>query len=199
MEDQDQVKYYRLRAKEYRERYEGMRTLEWQTLLQTYAGYGAIAVAFQQGHSYLGAYDWWVRCGAMVVTMLFFVKMQYLHYRIEERLITFQSNYVRYTKQELVGKDECEEQGWGTSKLGHQFFWTYDTQMFLSTLAALTMLIYQGVPATPKDWTAWRWLKILFEAGVVVAFVRALMTMRNRRGELQSLLDNFRQLQKGPK
>ena len=80
----DQAKYYEYRIKEYGERYESMRTLEWQTLLQTYAGYGAIAVAYQKAVERCQS-AWLFQCLAMLATLVFAFAMQYLHYRIQER------------------------------------------------------------------------------------------------------------------
>src|SRR5271165_2259298 len=42
----DKIHIYKLRADDWRSRYEGMRDLEWKVLIQVYAGYAAIAVSF---------------------------------------------------------------------------------------------------------------------------------------------------------
>jgi len=117
-----ELEYYRSRAKEFRDRYESMRDLEWKTLLQTYTGYAAIAVAFQQADLRFNQYQWWVRFFAMVLTLVFFDRMHYLHYRIEERLITFDETYDHYISK-TVEKGRNEDNDWGTSKLGHLYFW----------------------------------------------------------------------------
>jgi hypothetical protein len=174
-----------------------MRDLEWKTLLQTYAGYGAIAVAFQNAMPSLIEYGWWVRLAFMVVTLCFFIKMHYLHFRIQERLITFDENYFLYINKVLGGRDEHEERGWGLSKLGHQYFWTYDTQTFLGTLTGLAMLVYQGILRQQGDWGRAVPLKIILELVVFGGFLRACLQMRRRRLELIGLLDYFRKLRQG--
>ncbi|MGA3025157.1 MAG: hypothetical protein ABSF98_10325 [Bryobacteraceae bacterium] len=172
------LEYCRSRAKEHRERYEGMRTLEWQTLLQTYAGYAAIAVAFQNAdgrfHDAL-----WFRCAAMWVTLVFAAAMHYLHYRIEERLITFNENYEFYVNQTRGQKGED-----GANNLGHPYFWTYDTQMLLGTLTAVGMLVYEGFPAPPAACAGGWWCQLI---AVLVAWVAAIGTWFRGRAHLDRL------------
>jgi hypothetical protein len=44
--NRDKIEAYKIGADEFRERYEGMRDLEWKLLLQVYAGYAAIATVY---------------------------------------------------------------------------------------------------------------------------------------------------------
>jgi len=44
------IDLFKLRAAEYRERYESMRNLEWKVLFQTYAGYAGIAAGVAHIH-----------------------------------------------------------------------------------------------------------------------------------------------------
>ena len=42
-----QVELYKLRAEEYRDRYQDARSVEWNTLFQVYAAYAGLAIAFK--------------------------------------------------------------------------------------------------------------------------------------------------------
>ncbi len=178
--------YFESRAKEYRERYESMRTLEWQTLLQTYAGYAAIGVAFQKADDRF--HDAWVfRCIAVGATLVFTAAMHYLHYRIEERLITFNENH-RYYVNELRWQSfrgQWEDKCPGTSNLGHRYFWTYATQMLVGTLTATAMLAYESFPATPVHGDAGWWPQ---SAVVIFTLLVALLMWIVERKRLGRLL-----------
>lgn len=148
------LEYFRLRAAEYRERYENMRDLEWKMLLQTYGGYAAIVITFQKlldlkpsNSALLELLPY----GAMVATVAFCMAMHYIYYRIEERLIIFDKNYEYYARKqsELINhRDDAP----GKKDLGHQFLWTYDTQMIIGTLAASALLFYEGFQRAPLAW-----------------------------------------------
>jgi hypothetical protein len=156
--------YFESRAKEYRERYESMRTLEWQTLLQTYAGFAAIAVAFQKADERFQD-AWEFRYAAMWGTLVFAAAMQYMHYRIQERLITFNEDYDYYVRQM---RGQKEDQCTGTSALGHPYFWTYDTQMIVVALTTLGMLAYEAWPAISYD-------RVIYERTQLIAIAIALV------------------------
>lgn len=167
------LEYSRSRAKEYRERYEGMRTLEWQTLLQTYAGYAAIAVAFQSADGrFHDAASF--RYAAMWATLVFAAAMQYLLYRIQERLITFDQKYELYVNQTRGPKaHEIPDH------LGHLYFWTYDTQMILGTLTAAGLVVYEWFPAPPAG--VGRWYQLIT---VGVAMAAAIVAWSAKRVSL---------------
>jgi len=207
----DASKYYESRAKEFRERYESMRKLEWQTLLQTYAGYGAIAVAFQKvkDDMRLIGHKPWVSILAMAATLIFATVMHYLYYRIEERLIRFNVNADYYVKkissqakeQPLVifymnayyyaykmgAQVEHEVESLGTENLGHRFFWTYDMQMVVSTLTVMLLLLYEGYSSAPSAWI-----------GItIVLFLGAILLWVAGRRKLDWLLKNLENSAKG--
>ena len=179
------------RAKEYRERYEGMRSLEWQTLVQTYAGYAAIGVAFQKASASFTDCNssWVVRCFAITATLIFLVAMYYLHYRIEERLIVFDETYEFYM-QELHGQPESQHSG--THNLGHQYFWTYDTQMILSSITALGILAYERfLPAPACNAGSSPWV-IVMTTALSIGYLAAIATWIYGRIKLRGLLTELR-------
>ena len=190
--------FHQSRAKEYRERYEGMRNLEWQTLVQTYAGYAAIAVAFHKASErFIDCHSAWpVRSVAMTATLIFFAAMCYLHYRIEERLITFDETYEFYVKK-LHGQGEDPDPGPGTRNLGHQFFWTYDTQMILSTFTALGILAYERFSPVPvacnARWSPWL---IVTMTALSLGFLGAIAIWVCGRMRLRGLLSDLRPARK---
>ena len=139
--------YYAKRAEEFRLRYEAMRTLEWQTLIQTYTGYGAIIVAFQKASERFEALHTVSPFTSLAAfaTLGFAIAMHYLHYRIEERLITFNENHQYYARKMHQGS--IVEDAPGTRILGHPYFWTYDIQMAISAFTVLGMMVYECIPA----------------------------------------------------
>lgn len=115
---------HKWRADEYRSRYEGLRTLEWNTILQMYAGYAAIAVAFNYVHGLPEFHGYrplaWL---AITGTLIFYLASRYLSYRIQERLVRFdqtQDNYAEKVSKEL----HIEPPKPGGSSLHHQYYWT---------------------------------------------------------------------------
>jgi hypothetical protein len=136
------IDLFKLRAAEYRERYESMRNLEWKVLFQIYAGYAAIAAAV----SHLHALKWEVPRREMVGTLVFFFATQYLYVCIQERLINFnatQENWMKHIYR-LLGADSALDPGPGTEKLWHKYFWTYDIQLFLASLTTAALLSYEA-------------------------------------------------------
>jgi phosphatidylglycerophosphate synthase len=145
-ESSDKIDFYKLCREEYRDRYESMRSLEWKVLFQAYAGYAAIAVAFSHlkpWHANSPLYF-----VAMLVTLFFFVATQYLCFRIQERLVAFGITYKNYTdvlSNLMKGSDKEPPPGPGTSRLGHSFFWTYETQLCLAFLTFTGLLGYEAI------------------------------------------------------
>ncbi|HEY6250150.1 MAG TPA: hypothetical protein VI685_09315, partial [Candidatus Angelobacter sp.] len=122
-----QVEACKLRAEEYRVRYEALRTLEWNTILQIYAGYTAISLAFnyvyvQPSARFHGSYS--VALLAIIATCVFYFAGRYLSYRIQERLIRFNETQENYM-HELSTALRVSPPKPGTGSLGHQYFWTY--------------------------------------------------------------------------
>ena len=142
---------YKLRATEYRERYESMRNLEWKVLFQTYAGYAGIVAAVAHIHGL----QWYVPRRMMIGTFIFFIATQYLSMRIQERLINFDATYESWIKQIclLVGVDANFDPGPGIQKLWHKYTWTYHTQLLLACLTSMGLLSYEaGLPhEKPRD------------------------------------------------
>jgi hypothetical protein len=145
------IDLYKLRAAEYRERYESMRDLEWKVLFQTYAGYAGIAAAVAHIHGL----QWYVPRRMMIGTFIFFLATQYLSIHIQERLINFDATYESWIKQlyPLVGIDPKFDPGPGTKNLWHKYTWTYHTQLLLACLTSMGLLSYEaGLPhEKPRD------------------------------------------------
>jgi len=178
--------YFESRAKEYRERYESMRTLEWQTLLQTYAGFAAVAVAFQKADERFQD-AWEFRYAAMWGTLVFAAAMQYMHYRIQERLITFNEDYDYYVRQM---RGQKEDQCTGTSALGHPYFWTYDTQMIVVALTTLGMLAYEAWPAISYDRVIYERTQLIAIAIALVGAILIWFAGRSRLKRLRKTLED---------
>jgi hypothetical protein len=143
VENNPRIDLYKLRAAEYRDRYESMRSLEWKVLFQAYVGYAAIATVFWHCHKIL---DWQVSRMAMTVTCVFFLATQYLCFRIQERLISFNVTYENYMKElyGLAGIDLNFDPGPGTNNLSHKYFWTYDIQLLLAGITSGGLLWFEN-------------------------------------------------------
>jgi hypothetical protein len=141
-EIQNKVDLYKLRAAEYRERYEKMRDLEWKVLFQTYAGYAGIAAACWHIHGL----QWEMPHRVMIGTFIFFLATQYLSLHIQVRLLNFDATYERWMEQicPLAGVDSNFDPGPGTKKLWHKYTWTYHTQLFLASLTSVSLLLYEA-------------------------------------------------------
>lgn len=138
------VENCKLRAEEYRVRYEGLRTLEWNTILQIYTGYAAIALVFNYLTDGPGRFQdsllfAWV---AIFVTCGFYIASRYLSYRIQERLVRFGETLENYMKH-LDTVLHTPSPNPGTAALGHQYYWTYDTQFILNTTTFVSLLAFE--------------------------------------------------------
>jgi hypothetical protein len=158
---------YKFRAAEYLARYESMRSVEWRVLFQTYGGYAAIAIVsvhihgkFQ--HGWLGSFL------IMAMTVAFFIATQYLYARIQERLINFNETYEAYANAMHWVPSFVEELGPSTAALGHQYYWTYTTQLLLSIFIVTGFLVYQAASLFQAD------LKC---AGIVCGFLFFAVTL----------------------
>jgi hypothetical protein len=138
LQNDPKIEFYKMRAVEFRARYESMRSLEWKMLIQAYGGYSAIAIGFSKIIR-----PNWLSVFAIVATFLFFLATQYISFRIQERLIKFNEIYeylvekVESSLQVDMKVDPTQE------KYGHEYFWTYDTQLFLGFLTAVGLLWYE--------------------------------------------------------
>jgi preprotein translocase subunit SecG len=133
----DRIELYKLRLEESRYRYESMRNLEWRVLFQTYAGYAAITVAF----SHTGT-DRFLGRLAAIAMVIFFAATNYLYFRIQERMKSFGEAHTKNMKMIDKLLDEDGPLIAHIAPLGHKFFWTYDTQLVLSTCTLLSLQIY---------------------------------------------------------
>src|SRR6266700_3045167 len=85
------------RAEEYLDRYEKIRDLEWKIVFQLYVGYAALAVAFiHLAAEFCGHASFLVV--AMGATITFFAAVQYVYFRIQERLIVFNETHEAYIR-----------------------------------------------------------------------------------------------------
>lgn len=143
---------YKLRAEEYRSRYESMRALEWNTLLQVYAGYGAIALSyghlaelFKDDSFHIGV----ISSIAMAGTICFYCAGRYMTYRIQERLMRFNGVYGQYMKamHDSLDLDILEV----SPPLKHRYFWTYHAQLLLSTATLTGLLLYEELMGFSKN------------------------------------------------
>jgi len=171
---QNKIALFTLRASEYRDRYESMRSLEWKVLIQAYVGYAAIGIGFWHVADHPHA-DWRMSTFAMIATFLFFLATQYLCFRIQERLIAFDKTYENWIKQiyGLVGVNPDNDPGPGTRELGHQYFWTYDTQLFLGLLTLAGLLCYEANLGFDK----YQPMGCLLAALIVLAIIYALVLL----------------------
>lgn len=163
----------KLQFEEYRSRYESMRSLEWKVLFQTYAGYTAIAIAFQHAKQNLvDGYRWLF---PIAVTLTFFVATQYLTFRIQERLLAFGVTYENWSEK-IKGliKADIGKPGPGTSRLGHPFFWTYDIQLFLALLTCAGLLGYEAMCLKTLDQHPWIILGIVLAALAYTLIIRCI-------------------------
>jgi hypothetical protein len=117
-----------------------MRELEWKILFQMYAGYAAIGIAYEHLRSKNFAHQGLISSVSVGATAAFYLAARYLTYRIQERLIAFDGVRDRYftLMHNLVGADEVP-----APRLGRPYYWTYNTQVILSTLACLCLVGYQ--------------------------------------------------------
>ena len=160
-----------LQAKEYHDRYESMRSLEWKVIFQVYAGYAAIATVFFKLIDQFG-HHWAFRLVALGATLGFFLAAQYLYYRIQERLIVFNETHTHYMKKIIPAFNASllNELGLGQRALGHPYFWTYETQSILSALTALGLMAYEAVigHSMPKEQCCF-WAMFIPFGGIAVA------------------------------
>ena len=138
-----------MRAEEYLARYESMRSLEWKIVFEIYAGYAAIATVFTKLLNDFHCYRSFPVL-AMVTTFIFFAAIQYLYFRIQERLIVFNESHEACMRVARSGEKNgnhvesfLKEKRLGQDSLKHQYFWTYDVQLFISTIASAGLLAYQ--------------------------------------------------------
>ena len=140
---------YKVRAEEYRGRYESMRELEWKILFQMYAGYAAIGIIYDHlrktGSATIdqSSLSWL----AILAAVAFYAAARYLTYRIEERLIAFDACRLDYLSA-MHASLTVDEIALGP--LGSTYYWSYHTQLTLSTLACLAVIGYaatQGLSA----------------------------------------------------
>lgn len=137
------VDTYKWQADEYRSRYEGQRTLEWNTIVQIYVGYTAIALSFNYIHSLPQFHDLHpVTWTAMAATSVFYLASRYLSYRIQERLVLFNETQENYTKQ-LRKWLSIHSPAPGTRSLRHPYYWTYDVQLVLNTVTFIGLITYE--------------------------------------------------------
>jgi hypothetical protein len=103
-------------------------------------GYAAIATVFfhLQNH-------WQVSRMAMAVTFVFFLATQYLCFRIQERLISFNVTYENWMKElyTLAEINQDFDPAPGTKGLSHKYFWTYDIQLLLAGITSGGLLWYE--------------------------------------------------------
>lgn len=136
------VDAYKYRAEEFRERYESMRTLEWNIILQTYAGYAAIALAFK--YMQTRPFDQAAMTVlAVAVTFVLYVVSRYLTFHVQERLLMFDKIYGRYVS-ELDCVFHVPDHHELTTLLAGKYFWTYRSQLILSMTTFLVLLAYEG-------------------------------------------------------
>jgi hypothetical protein len=132
---------YKLRVEEFRGRYESMRELEWKILFQMYGGYAAIAVVYEHLQVKSSTNQILLSYSAIVATLVFYAAARYLTFRIQERLIKFDTARDKYVRQMHVLL-QCEEET--PIPLGHRYHWSYHTQLILSTLTCLYLVGYES-------------------------------------------------------
>lgn len=182
------------RATEYRDRYEGMRTLEWKVIFQVYAGYGVIAAVFFKLIDQFG-HHWTFRLLSLIGTLGFFLAAQYLYYRIQERLIVFNETHAYYMKIVVPASDDPpKELGLGQRALAHPYFWTYETQSILSVLTALGLMAYEAVIGRPMPKEQFYFWTMFIPFGVIAVAVSISMDLhlRAKRDFIDKNLRNFK-------
>jgi hypothetical protein len=154
---------YKVRVEEFRGRYESMRELEWKILFQMYAGYAAIAVIYE--HLKGSSVPILTSCVAIGATVVFYIAARVLTYRIEERLIVFDSIRLRYLTEmhTLLGTKEIPWQ----NRLGNTYHWSYHTQLRLSTLVCLSLVGYEATRGLTKFWPIATEISITAAVGLV--------------------------------
>ncbi|HLJ28865.1 MAG TPA: hypothetical protein VKY85_19300 [Candidatus Angelobacter sp.] len=135
--DDQKFDVYKLRAGEFRDRYERMRDTAWKVLFETYVAYGLIAAAFFKVsdkffHSTIAG----VASGA---TILFFAVNLFLWKRINERLRFFNEMYEAYM-EELHSLAQAPKLP--TKRLKFEFRWAYWPQILLNTITMLCLVAY---------------------------------------------------------
>ncbi len=161
------------RAKEYLDRYESMRSLEWKIVFELYAGYAALAAIFIHLAAEFRCHESFLVL-TLGSTVTFFAAAQYVYFRIQERLIVFNETHEAYIKkiQQLDGagqpthniaEDSLIGEQLGQGSLRHQYFWTYDAQLTISTLVCTGLLAYEflhfmtlgTLDEAPSAWQLW--------------------------------------------
>lgn len=181
----------KLRAAEYRDRYESMRKLEWKVIYQVYAGYAVIAAVFFKLIDQFG-HHWAFRLLALIGTFGFFLAAQYLYYRIQERLIIFNETHTYYMKMVVPALDDPpKELGLGQRALAHQYSWTYETQSILSVFTALGLMAYEAVigHVMPKEQCSFWAMFIPFGVIAVAISISMDLHLRAKRNLIEKLQD----------
>jgi hypothetical protein len=152
VDDQGKLRFelYKSRVEEYRGRYESMRELEWKILFQMYAGYAAIGVVYEhlRKAGTPASSQGLLSLLAIGATVAFYAAARYLTYRIQERLIVFDAARIDYLR---AMHESLAAAAIPLGSLGSTYYWTYHTQLILSTLACLALIGYaatQGLSAS---------------------------------------------------
>jgi hypothetical protein len=183
----------KLRALEYRDRYESMRDLEWKVIVQVYVGYAGVAAVFFKLIDQFGHHSAF-RLVALSGTLGFFLAAQYLYYRIQERLIIFNETHTYYMKMVIPELDDPpKELGLGQRALAHQYFWTYETQSILSALTAFGLMAYEAVIGRPmpKELAYFGEMFIPFVLVGTVVSISMDRSLRAKRDYIDEKLRNF--------
>jgi hypothetical protein len=86
---------------------------------------------------------------AVAGTIVFYIAGRYLSFRIQERMIFFDKKYQSYI-EEIHVLFGVGERGPDWAFVGHQYYWTYHTQLTLGTLTFFGLVAYEagsGLPA----------------------------------------------------
>jgi hypothetical protein len=159
------IDLYKMRAEEYEKRYEDMRDYEWKLLLQVYAGYAAMVIAFTyltkgDGSSPLQGHVDSTPLAVifMGITIVFFSLTCYMTNRVQERLIRFDGLRLEYIKKihSILIKPEIE------TELFHRdrYFWTFRTQSATNLFVCLAVLSYEFAVGFPPDSNMRLWTRM---------------------------------------
>lgn len=170
-----QVELYKLRAEEYWERYQNARSVEWNTLFQVYAAYAGLAVAFKYIFDEGKATHPKLICIlAVIATTIFYAASRYLNYRVQERLLIFDTTRENYLRQLDVAFN-IPEANPGRRSLGDRYFWTFRTHLILSTVTFVGLLCYEVSKCMlTKDTSWWTLSTLLVFAFRLVFFLVAI-------------------------
>jgi hypothetical protein len=135
-----QIEFLTLRSEDFARNFHSLREVEWHTTYQEFAGFAAIAVAFDQVHK---AYPITSAIAGVLLVLLLFCTGVYLARRIQERLHYTRDMQNAYLNQLHVALDvPVLPTPSATREPLHHRQYSFAVQMVLKATIATTVMAY---------------------------------------------------------